>query len=150
MEKDLLKGNISGFLDELHKQVKVTLSYHDTQGDEPEIAYHMLILGMVAHIGFEYHIRSNRESGYGRYDVALEPKNLKRPGYIFEFKKYEGETAEGLEKANQEALDQISGKEYAVDMRARGIKKIALVAMVFQGKKLHTSFDFLSPNRNYW
>ena len=107
-------------------------------GNEPEIAYHMLVLGMIAHISSEYHIRSNRESGLGRYDVTLEPKDATKIGYIFEFKKTkEGETIESIQN---EALEQIHQKEYMTDLQARGVQQIACIALVFHGKTLHTKY----------
>lgn len=141
IREDLSEGNIEEFLEELKELVKVTLSVHDTKGKEPEIAYHMLVLGMVAHVSVEYHIRSNRETGIGRYDVVLEPKDPKQQGYVFEFKQANGKSDKAVKKAKQEALDQIKTKQYTTDMHARGIKEIVCVAMVFKGKKLHTDFE---------
>ena len=143
LRDDLLKGNVDGFLEEVHKLVKVTLSFHDTTGNEPEIAYHMLILGMIAHVSGDYHIRSNREAGLGRYDVSMEPIDPNQLGYIFELKAVNNDKDSKLQEVQKEALNQIISKHYTTDMQARGIKRIACIALVFRKKELHPQFKVL-------
>ena len=68
-----ISGDIATFGKILQDMVTAVLSYHDTAGDEPERVYHAFILGLFVHLQDRYTIRSNRESGYGRYDVMLIP-----------------------------------------------------------------------------
>ncbi|EDN67847.1 protein containing DUF1703 [Beggiatoa sp. PS] len=83
----LLKTDFQTFTELLKEMVLAVLSYHDTAGDKPERVYHAFVLGLLTHLTDRYVIRSNRESGYGRYDVLMIPLNKSEPGFIFEFKK---------------------------------------------------------------
>lgn len=71
----------------LSKFITNSISYHDIPEDEPEKSYHLFVLGLLVVLGNRYAIRSNRESGYGQYDIMLIPKNLSNVGIIIEFKK---------------------------------------------------------------
>ncbi|MCP4104091.1 MAG: AAA family ATPase [Desulfobacteraceae bacterium] len=133
MLKALEKGEVKLFEQTLRQIVLRIMSYHDFSG-VPEKVYHALVLGMLVWMSGRYEIRSNRESGYGRYDLMLKPKDLNRQGIIIEFKKvYEDETHEDV---LDQALKQIEDKEYAAELEAAGVKDILKIAVVFQGKKL--------------
>lgn len=93
------------------------MSFHDF-GDEPERVYHALVLGMLVWMSGEYAIRSNRESGYGRYDLMLRPKSADRPGIVIEFKKVEEK--EAPEETLARAMTQIEERRYATDLEAAG------------------------------
>ena len=81
-------------------------------------------------------IRSNRESGYGRYDVSLIPRNKKMTGIILELK-YERDLDEkGLNALADEALRQIEDKEYVIEMKDEGVRDILKLGMAFSGKKV--------------
>ena len=136
MLKSLLSGDISTFKMIFYDFVIKSLSYFDVSGNEPEKFYHALVLGMLVSLQETHQIKSNRESGYGRYDVMIIPKDHNKAGVIIEFKKtniYENET---LEKAADNALAQIEEKKYEQELLDLGIKNIIKLAIVFQGKKV--------------
>lgn len=125
-------------------------SYFDAgkkpSGAEPERFYHGFVLGLLVELQNRYIITSNRESGFGRYDVVLEPKNfeedngiLKKAGgdaIIMEFKVHDSEDEETLEDTAQAALGQIEEKQYAVQLVERRIpaERIRCYGFAFEGK----------------
>ncbi|MGN0264498.1 MAG: AAA family ATPase [Oliverpabstia sp.] len=118
-----------------------TFSYFDTgkrpSGEEPERFYHGFVLGLIVDLQKRYVITSNRESGFGRYDVMLEPKNPQMDNaIILEFKIHDPDDEETLKDTVQEALEQIERKQYAAQLVSRGIPKehIRSYGFAFQGK----------------
>ncbi|MBO5537325.1 MAG: AAA family ATPase [Clostridia bacterium] len=104
----------------------------------PENFYHGLVLGLLADNNGEYIITSNRESGWGRYDVVMEPRNLQGKAVIMEFKIYDPlDEEEGLEDTAQNALRQIREKRYETDLLSRGIpaENILRYGFAFRGKE---------------
>ncbi len=134
--RDMLKalsiGDIDLFERLLRKIVFQVMSYHDL-GNEPEKVYHALVLGMLVWMSGQYQIRSNRESGYGRYDIMMKPKDKTKPGIIIEFKRIEKESHEEVLK---DALKQIKNRGYATELQSSGIANIIEIAVAFKGKKL--------------
>jgi hypothetical protein len=112
-----------------------TFSYFDTSQQQPERFYHGVILGLLLDLRKDYIISSNKESGYGRYDVMIYPKNLSE-GYILEFKTVNKFRNETLETASLSALKQIEEKKYETELKAKGIKTIYKYALAFEGKKV--------------
>ena len=96
--------------------------------------YHGMMLGLSAGVSAIYHIRSNRESGDGRFDLALEPKVSSMPAIIMEFKAVKEEKM--LKASADEALKQIADKNYDTDMQDRDIKEITKYGIAFCGKKV--------------
>ena len=96
--------------------------------------YHGMMLGLAAGMSSRYYIRSNRESGEGRFDLVLEPKVHSLPGVIMEFKAIKDDA--GLSASADEALKQIEDKHYDTDMKDRGIKEIAKYGIAFAGKNV--------------
>lgn len=96
--------------------------------------YHGMMLGLVASLSSRYYIRSNRESGDGRFDLCLEPKNSADPGIIMEFKSVKADSLKTLPTLAQNALEQISAIQYDVDLKDRGIKNIVKYGIAFCGK----------------
>ncbi|MGL6024829.1 MAG: AAA family ATPase, partial [Cetobacterium sp.] len=129
MMEDLFLGNLNSFINKFKKMYMSAVSYHDT-GDS-EKYYHHFMLGVLLTLGDKYIITSNRESGYGRYDIALEPKDKNNFGLIFEFKI--GDKNSIHEKA-KEALTQINEKKYDISMRNNGVSKVIKIGMAFSGK----------------
>lgn len=100
-----------------------------------ETFYHGMVLGMLSLFTDSYIITSNRESGEGRFDIQMEPRDKKNPGYLLEFKADKNLDAEQMEGKAEEALQQIRSKSYAADLQYRGIKKIICYGVAFSGKK---------------
>ena len=120
-----------------------TFSYFDTgknpSMEEPERFYHGFVLGLMVDLQNRYVITSNRESGFGRYDVMLEPKNpAEDDAIILEFKVHDADDEDTLKETVQEALKQIEQKQYASNLIARGIPKerIRKYGFAFEGKKV--------------
>jgi hypothetical protein len=130
----LLRGDAPVVERILSEMVKVNLSYFDTAGPAPERFYHGLVVGLLAGLGPRYEVRSNRESGLGRCDVMVLPREAGNPGVVMELKRVEGEAGETVEKAVAAALGQIRERDYAAELRARGAAPIHEVAAVFDGK----------------
>ncbi len=120
----------------LKEMVLSILSYHDTAGSEPERVYHAFVLGLLTNLSDRYIIRSNRESGYGRYDVLMIPHDKNAPGFVFEFKKIDEPEDQNADDAMQSALKQIQNREYATELRSQGIKKIWGLGVVVDGKQV--------------
>ena len=110
-------------------------SFMDTKNED---FYHGLVLGMMFYLDNYYYVKSNEESGLGRYDVVIEPKNKNNRGFILEFKVVKNE--DDLEKVSEEAIEQIIEKKYDVGLRDRGIKDITFVGVAFCGKVVKVSY----------
>ncbi|KDE62656.1 9-O-acetyl-N-acetylneuraminate esterase, partial [Fusobacterium necrophorum BFTR-1] len=127
------------FEKKLQEILRSNVSYYD--GGQEEKYYHNLVLGMILSLSKEYEIRSNLESGYGRYDISIEPKDKRKTGFILECKV--AKTEEELEEKAKEALEQIQEKKYDTEMRQRGISKVLGLGLAFCGKKVKIAQKFL-------
>ena len=106
---------------------------------EPERFYHGFVLGLMVDLQRDYIVTSNRESGFGRYDIMIEPKKPeKNPGVIIEFKVYDEEDEQSLKETAQAALTQIEEKQYAATLLAKGVPedKIYKYGFAFEGKNV--------------
>ena len=105
---------------------------------EPERFYHGFVLGLLVDLRDSYSIKSNRESGFGRYDVCLVPKDNARPAYIFEFKVHEADEEKELKDTVKNALKQINEKHYEEELLNMGIPedRIYKYGFAFEGKKV--------------
>lgn len=92
-----------------------------------------MMLGLCAVVSNRYRVRSNRESGDGRFDIQLYPENNNIPGFIFEFKKAKDESE--MDLMADLALKQIENNRYDVQMNAEGITKIVKIGIAFYGKR---------------
>jgi hypothetical protein len=133
MLKALIDGDVKLFEKFLRKVILAVSSYHDFSG-EPEKVYHALVTGMLTWISNTHEIKSNRESGYGRYDIMIIPKDLAKTGYVIEFKTVDTDENETVESAVKAALKQIEEKKYETELQERGVKNIKKLAVVFKGK----------------
>ena len=115
------------------------MSYHDFAGS-PEKVYHALVLGMLVWLSNDYVIRSNRESGFGRYDIIFMPKDKTRQGIIIEFKRIEEN--EVVEEVLTDALNQIEEKRYDVELKAENIHDILKLAIGFSSKNVYLKEGF--------
>ena len=110
-------------------------SFMDTKNED---FYHGLVLGMMFYLDNHYYVKSNEESGLGRYDVVIEPKNKNNRGFILEFKVVKNE--DDLEKVSEEAIEQIMEKKYDVGLKDRGVKDVTFVGVAFCGKIVKVTY----------
>ena len=127
-------GDIETVRDGLGEYLEVLTSTFDAQKGQ-ESFYHGFVLGLTATLTGDYQIRSNRESGYGRYDIAAFPREVGRHGFVIECKTAENE--EALEAGAQAALHQIVAKDYDAEFRARGVEEGLHYGVAFCGKRVH-------------
>lgn len=128
--EDLLALRLECFTKNLAEVIGNALSFLDV-GREKEAVYHVFMVGLMANLP-GYAVFSNRESGHGRYDLALIPRSPRKPGFVFEFKLASGV----LVDAAAAALDQIERRDYPASLRAHGVDPIVLIGMSFFGKKV--------------
>lgn len=141
--KALLLGDRKAMNIYMNRVAMDIFSYFDTgkgrYGEEPERFYHGFVLGLMVELQNRYVITSNRESGFGRYDVMLEPKNPEKDDAILlEFKVHDPEDEETMKDTVAAALTQIENKQYAAQLIARGIprERIRSYGFAFQGKNV--------------
>lgn len=108
-------------------------SSYDTVGEN---FYHGLLLGLCATLDNRYYITSNRESGEGRYDICLCPKDNKMPGVLIELKAAKDRSNDELKKLSEKALTQINNKKYGTELAAKGVKNVFMYGVAFSGKKV--------------
>ncbi len=142
----LIKGNLKEMNIFMNDVAVSTFSYFDTgvrpSGNQhPERFYHGFMLGLISELRDIYEIKSNRESGYGRYDVMMIPKNTdddRLHAVVLEFKVHEADEEKTLEDTAKKALSQIADKNYDAELIARGIsqEKIRHYGFAFEGKKV--------------
>ena len=141
--KAMFKGDLRGMNQYMNKVALNTFSYFDTgkkpSEEEPEKFYHGFVLGLLVDNAKNYTLKSNRESGYGRYDVVLEPKDKNGIAVIIEFKVYDKEydNEDDLSDTADNALRQIEDMQYATDLIELGISedRILKYGFAFRGKK---------------
>ena len=141
--KAFLAGDKKAMNQYINRVALVTFSYFDTgkhpsKETEPERFYHGFVLGLMVELADRYVITSNRESGFGRYDVILEPREKNLDAFILEFKVFDPDEEDTLEDTVKEALNQIECKQYAASLREKGIspKRIRTYGFAFEGKKV--------------
>ena len=103
--------------------------------------YHGMVLGLVASLSSKYYIRSNRESGEGRFDLQLEPKDKVLPGILMEFKAIPISDKDKLSELAEEALVQTEDKNYRRDLEDRGISDIVRYGIAFSGKNVEVRIE---------
>ena len=122
----------------LEKLLRESVSYYDTAA---ETFYHGLMLGLCAIFSDSYFVTSNRESGDGRYDIQMKPKNKELPGFILELKTEKDCSPSELKKLAQEALKQITDKRYEAAMAAEDVQPIVCYGIAFSGKNTEISCE---------
>ncbi len=141
--KAMLKGSLKEMNIYMNDVALTTFSSFDTGRrpsgkTQPERFYHGFVLGLLADLRERYQIRSNRESGYGRYDVMLMPLNQQDKAIVIEFKVHEPDEESSLQDTVQSALYQIKEKNYDAELLAQGISadRICHYGFAFEGKKV--------------
>ena len=139
----LLQGNLKEMNVYMNDVALVTFSSFDTGRHpsgktQPERFYHGFVLGLLAELRDRYVLKSNRESGYGRYDVMLIPRDFAEQAYVLEFKVHDPEEEESLQETVQAALMQIQEKQYDAELSELHIKsnQIHHYGFAFEGKKI--------------
>lgn len=126
----------------INKIAQETFSYFDTgahaSSAEPERFYHGFVLGLLVELNHRYLLLSNRESGFERYDVILEPRNITDDAFILEFKVLHPDKEHSLQETLQAALAQIEQKKYDTALISKGIPadKIHKYGFAFAGKSV--------------
>jgi len=147
----LLSGNIEKFTEDFGKVLLRTISVHDL-AHNPEAFYHGFMLGLAAGIDqSKYEIKSNRESGLGRYDIAIIPKDTVKPAIILEIKSVSPPKVPAknfskvldslLTRESKKALEQINRNQYTVDLVHRGIANIVKIGLAFSGKEFRVTSE---------
>ena len=137
--ENLKNGKIEEFAKGLQDEILSSLSYFDTEKDEKY--YKIFLIGIFIILENDYIRLSERESGYGRADLVLEPKNKINPAYIFEFKAVNNE--DELENYAIAGFEQIKEKEYDVELRNRGVGRIVCVGLAFYRKKIKMKYEIM-------
>ena len=141
----MLSGDIESMNEYMNRVTRGVISYFDTgktpSDEEPERFYHGLVLGLMVDQVDNYILNSNRESGFGRYDIMLEPiekTNDKYPGIVIEFKVFNQKKEDTLEETVKNALRQIKEKDYDAELIKRGVKEenIHHYGFAFKGKEV--------------
>ena len=139
----LLAGNVKAMTNYMNDVALETFSNFDTgrrasKRTQPERFYHGFVLGLLVSLRDEYQLKSNRESGYGRYDVMLIPKSREKDAIVMEFKVYDEDEEKGLSESVAAALKQIDEKNYDAELLSLGMEKerIRHYGFAFEGKKV--------------
>ena len=133
----LTENRIEDYEETLQDILLKSVSYNDTKKGN-EAFYHGFILGMSLYLEGEYIVKSNIESGLGRYDVSIEPKNKNKRGYILEFKATDN--VDKLEEISKEVLRQIEEGKYSSTLKQTDTKEILYLGISFCGKQIKVSY----------
>ncbi len=139
--RTLLRGSIEEMQEYMERVLEVTFSSFDTgsgtrENYMAEQFYHGFTLGLIADLSNTHTVTSNRESGYGRYDVCIEPHDVSMDGIIIEFKVYDPKREKTIEETAKRALQQIEDKKYETALKAKGIKNVRKYGFAFKGREV--------------
>ncbi len=134
--KDLITLNLKEFEKKFKILVEQMFSFMDVGKNTAENFYHAFVLGMLVGLKDSYYVNSNRESGIGRYDIMLEPKDKNANSFIMEFKVLEKDEEKTLEDTIENAKRQIEEKKYEENLRERGFTNITKMVFAFSGKQV--------------
>ena len=140
--KDLVTLNLKEYEKKFVVLVREMFSYMDVGENTAENFYHAFVLGMLVGLKDTYYVNSNRESGYGRYDIMLEPKDKKGNSFIMEFKVLEDKEEKTIEDTIENAKKQIEEKGYEQNLKERGFNNITKMVYAFKGKEVKMLIDF--------
>ena len=133
--KDLVELNLDEFQKKFRVLVREMFSYMDVGENTAENFYHAFVLGMLVGLKDTYYVNSNRESGFGRYDIMLEPHDKTKNSFIIEFKVADDFEEETIEEVIAKAKKQIEEKGYESNLKERGFTNITKMVFAFKGKE---------------
>ena len=133
--KDLVTLNLSEFEKKFRVLVREMFSYMDVGENTAENFYHAFVLGMLVGLRDTYYVNSNRESGFGRYNIMLEPQDKSGNSFIIEFKVADDFEESTIEEVIANAKKQIEEKGYESNLRERGFNNITKMVFAFKGKE---------------
>ena len=133
--KDLVELNLDEFQKKFRVLVREMFSYMDVGENTAENFYHAFVLGMLVGLKDTYYVNSNRESGFGRYDIMLEPHDKTKNSFIIEFKVADDFEEETIEQVIANAKKQIKEKGYESNLQERGFANITKMVFAFKGKE---------------
>ena len=134
--KDLITLNLEEFEEKFKQLVIEMFSFMDVGKNTAENFYHAFVLGMLVGLKDSYYVKSNRESGFGRYDIMLEPKDKNGNSFVMEFKVLEDEEEKTIEDTIENAKKQIEERRYVDDLEERGYTNITKMVFAFKGKEV--------------
>ena len=134
--KDLVTLNLKEFEKKFQVLVRQMFSFMDVGENTAENFYHAFVLGMLVGLKDSYYVKSNRESGFGRYDIMLEPKDKNGNSFVIEFKVLEDEEEKTIEDTIENAKKQIEERRYVDDLEERGYTNITKMVFAFKGKEV--------------
>lgn len=134
--KDLVTLNLKEFEKKFEVLVRQMFSFMDVGENTAENFYHAFVLEMLVGLKDSYYVNSNRESGYGRYDIMLEPKDKNGNSFIMEFKVLEDKEEKTIEETFENAKRQIEDRKYEENLRERGFTNITKMVFAFKGKEV--------------
>jgi galactitol-specific phosphotransferase system IIB component len=132
--KDLVTLNMEEFEAKFKILVTQMFSFMDVGKNTAENFYHAFVLGMLVALKDSYYVNSNRESGIGRYDIMLEPKDKSGNAFIMEFKVYREDKESSIEETIENAKKQIEDKKYEASLKERGFLNVTKMVFAFNGK----------------
>ena len=138
--KDLVTLNLDEFEEKFSRLSMEMFSYMDVGQDTAENFYHAFVLGMLVSLKDTYYVNSNRESGIGRYDIMLEPKDKTGNSFIMEFKVFNPKKETTIEETIANAKKQIEEKGYEQNLKERGFTNITKMVFAFNGKEVKMEY----------
>lgn len=138
IQQAIYTGNVEEFKAQLEKLLLQSVSCYDTMGEN---FYHGFVLGLCAMMDKYYYISSNRESGEGRYDIQLLPRNKKFPGVLLELKAVKNYNETELKALSDKALQQIRDRKYDTEMKKMGVDHIWMYGVAFCGKHVEITME---------
>jgi len=135
LARALLSGDVDTFRALLSRLVLEALSFYDVGGRRPEAVYQAFIVGLLVQLEATHEVRSNRESGMGRYDILVRPRQAGQPGAVLELKVVDSELDETPDVALDRAMTQVRSRGYATELHAGGASPAWQWAAVFDGKR---------------
>jgi len=146
LTRALLHGDAEAFEEQLQAFVTNVLSHHDPGHLDPERVYHGFVVGLLAVLEPGHDVRSNRESGAGRPDVLIRPRQPGKPGVVLELKVAKP-GKKTLAQALAEGLAQLEAKNYGAELQAAGATPVHAFAVAFDGKKVRVALAGDKPPR---